>query len=520
MKKENRAKAHYEALRGLSCAELWEREVAAFDRMAGGERVRNVAVVRAVGVVFSAEGEGEERARAREWLRGLLKDPEEKVRRYAINALPKLGGGGAEERELLGLLKRTEGERERAHLGKALGKLGSSATLGAGRLSGDDLRRVAANVARAENPGRVVMDRELVGCEGMRVHFRCRAGLEDIVADEVREGMARGVRVAHCGKGLVVGEVTGRVALRQLFTMRCFASVGMVLGEVASGAGEAENLAGVIAGERAREVFRSWTEGPARYRLEFVARGHQRSLVREVASRVYRIDPLLLNDSRSALWQVDVHPGPRGNVVELQPRLRPDPRFSYRAGDVPAASHPPLAACMVRLAGRQREERVWDPFCGSGLELAERILAGGVSRVLGTDSSAEAVEIARRNLMGLQRNRVQTDLRCGDFWDWRRMLGASKAGFTLVLTNPPLGRRVPVPNLRGLIEELFEAAEELLVAEGRLVFVNPVGVRPRGARLRLEFRRKVDLGGFHCHLEKWVKISPVFTRRIGGSSRA
>ena len=76
---------------------------------------------------------------------------------------------------------------------------------------------------------------------------------------------------------------------------------------------------------------------------------------------------------------------------------------------------------------------------------------------------------------------------------------------SLVITNPPLGRRVPIPNLRELIADLFSAAADVLEPGGRLVFVNPLPVRPAGRALQQEFRRKVDLGGFNCHLEMYRK---------------
>ena len=79
------------------------------------------------------------------------------------------------------------------------------------------------------------------------------------------------------------------------------------------------------------------------------------------------------------------------------PKLAPDPRFSYRQKDVPAASHPPLAASLARLGGCKNEDIVWDPFCGSGLELIERGLLGGSPVIFGSDLSAEAIEITKKN---------------------------------------------------------------------------------------------------------------------------
>src|SRR5205085_6866374 len=111
-------------------------------------------------------------------------------------------------------------------------------------------------------------------------------------------------------------------------------------------------------------------------------------------------------------------PAAHGDSVELRPRLSPDPRHAHRLADVPAASHPPLAACMARLAGRQENESVWDPFCGSGLELIERALLGGVRRVFGSDRSAEAVAITGRNFAAAQPGTVAARFTCCDFRDF------------------------------------------------------------------------------------------------------
>ena len=56
-----------------------------------------------------------------------------------------------------------------------------------------------------------------------------------------------------------------------------------------------------------------------------------------------------------------------------------------------------------------------------------------------------------------------------------------------------------------MVRTLFEYAGRLLRPGGRLVFVNPVELRPEGGELKLEFRQKVDVGFAHLHLEKWVK---------------
>jgi len=167
-------------LRKLSGEELWEREVAAFDAADARGRMERVAVVRAVGVVYAESGSPEEKERARQWLRGLLHDPQEKVRRYAMNALPKLGATDAWETELLALLEKGGSERERKALGQTLEKIGGTRTLeAAGRLGAPrrTLQKVMGNVARAEAASSVRMESEVRG-RGVRVLLRCRTGLE------------------------------------------------------------------------------------------------------------------------------------------------------------------------------------------------------------------------------------------------------------------------------------------------------------------------------------------------------
>jgi len=66
------------------------------------------------------------------WLLALVKDPEEKIRRYAMAALPKLGSGEAEEKQRLTLANQAVSARETQFLAKTLECIGGSETLNAG----------------------------------------------------------------------------------------------------------------------------------------------------------------------------------------------------------------------------------------------------------------------------------------------------------------------------------------------------------------------------------------------------
>jgi 23S rRNA G2445 N2-methylase RlmL len=500
---KNTAQVLYQELRQLSKQRLWDEEVARFNVASTPERQKRAAVIRAVGVVFAEAGTPEEKGKVREWLGGLLRDPDEKVRRYAMTAIPKIGAGTKEEGELLAVLRTTPGEREKKFLARTLGKIGGREALNEGLLE-DAEQKVKASIARQENPSAVKMQSVLTDFQGVQIHLRGRRGLERFVGAEVAAGGR--FTVADVQSGRVMMAPRGPFSLADIYAMRCFGTVGFVLGRV-EGVNEADStkaLAAVITAPLSRHLLEVFTEGAIRYRLNFVSKGHQRAAVARLADEVYALCPEILNDGRKVTWTIDLFPQARGWLVELRPNLTPDPRFSYRQQDVPAASHPPLAASLARLAGRMEHEVIWDPFCGSGLELIECALQGGVEGVWGTDLSEEAVAIAQNNFAAALAKSIIGKFKRGDF----REIGAAKffgeKRVTLIITNPPMGMRVPVANLGQLIDDLFRVATQVLKPGGRLVLVNPCSKATPPRSLKLQFQHMVDMGGFECRMEKYV----------------
>ncbi len=410
----------------------------------------------------------------------------------------------------------TTAGREKKFLALALEKIGGMATLETMTAANHGFlpqteQKVKASVARGQSPSAIRMAGILSDFDGLRLHLRGRRGLEAMVRDEAEESISRHgkFRVAGVRDGLVALTPVAPFALADIYALRCFGAVGFVPGAVRSSnqAESIEALASVITSSLSRRVLQTFTEGGIRYRLNFIARGHQRGAVRLLASRVYALCPEILNDARNVTWTLDIYPVGRGHSVELRPNLTPDPRFYYRRRDVPAASHPPLAACMARLAGRVQNEIVWDPFCGSGLELIERALLGGVRAIHGTDLSAEAIAIARANFAAAQVKPVQANFACCDFRAYAVGGRLGPNSVTLIISNPPLGMRVPVANLRGLIEDLFNVAATVLQPGGRLVFANPVFMEKPPRSFQLLSRQAVDFGGFDCRLEKYLKLA-------------
>jgi len=513
-------KALYKQLRKRSCQELWA-EAAIFDAATPDERQKKVSLIRAVGVVFSELGTVEEKEKARVWVRALLRDPEEKVRRYAMAALPKLGpGSAADEAELLSLLQRTTSGREQKFLGRSLDKIGGKTTLATiGSQENSFLQttqKIKASLAREEGGSSVRLDVVPAKFKDLLIHLRGRSGLEKFVRDELLESqaLAQKFTIQEVESGLVALRPLKPFTLGDLYTLRCMGSVAFVLGQVPGGSGPetVESMASLITCPIARAIMTSLTQGSARYRLDFIGKGHQRSLVRSVAVRAYELSREVLNDSHSAPWAVNVYTVGRKCSLELAPKLT-EPRFLYRVEDVPAASHPPLAACMARLAGSGNGEIIWDPFCGSGLELIEKSLLGGVRTAIGTDRSAEAVRACEKNFSAAGLGAVEPRFICDDFRNYSRIEFLKPGSVDLIITNPPMGKRVPVGDLRRLIQDLFRAAAEVLRPGGRLVFANPVWAENPHPSLRLQFRQVVDFGGFDCRLEKYVKAIPALATK-------
>lgn len=508
------AKDLYRHLRTLTCDQLWQVEVPRFDRADARQRMDRVGVIRAVSVVFAESGTPAQQAAARAWLRQLLKDPAEKVRRYALNALPKLGAGADDEAEMLTLLRAQPAERERKFLGQALAKIGGAATLdtlptaSAGPLRQAE-QKIKARLAREADGGRVNLTGVLTDFAGLRIHLRGRNGLEEIVAGEAEDALRAGgqFRLGTIRPGQVELLPVAPFSLADIFRLRCFGTVGFALGSVTGtgGADVTEQLARLIASPRTLQLLRTFSAGAIRYRLAIADRGHQRGAVRQLAERAYELCPEILNDPTEAPWTIEVHATDHGAHAELVPELKPDPRLHYRQGDVPAASHPPLAACLAWLGGQGKNEVVWDPFCGSGLELVERAMLGGVRRLIGSDLSPEALEVSRRNFAAANLPKVPVQFLEGDFRDVARGPELGPNSTSLILTNPPMGMRIQLPNLRGLLHDLLKVAAYALQPHGRIVFPNPVKRLTVPPGLELEYGRPVDMGGFDCQLELYRK---------------
>jgi hypothetical protein len=454
-----------------------------------GARARLVAVV---GLLARA-GDGAARAA----LIAHATDAAPRVRKAAAVALGKLGGDDARRALLVRWDAGDALPDERRALAEALGKVGGDDALARLRAldAGDDaelIRRrdravlMADRTAQRDVASMIAADVEPPA--PVTVELGCRAGLGPLLIDELA---AAGIAAQPAGDRGATLELAA--PLSSLFAARLWATLAIPISLAADG-DLATAITRTIASPRLLGLLRAWTRGPIRWRLGF-AHGHKRAIVWRVARDATAAAPDLINDPTATTWDLLVDDEQR--TLAIVPRRLDDPRFAYRVADIPAASHPTVAAALAWLADPRPTDRVWDPFCGSGLELVERARRGPARSLLGTDIDPAALDAARRNLdaAGVRAELAQADARTHN-----------PGPVDLVITNPPLGSRVQLDAAALLVAALPNLARAL-APRGRLVWITPSARRttPAAEQLGLVRTRSlaVDLGGVRGHLERW-----------------
>jgi predicted RNA methylase len=451
-----------------------------------GAAVRaRVHLLRAVGRLPSSEDAVRCLARG-------LDDEEPRVRRAAARALGKARGSEAKlaEASLLATwkrLKETMAPPEQRAMAEALGKLGAKDALALVEgiaTESDELRRVVARSklriergALREEGGRIVP--EARSPKPVPIVYRVRRGLEPVLQDELgkKKSTSGNEWVKTTLDGSLLDALVPRTALSFAFPL------------------PSGPIAEVLAGKEALSIFETWTEGPVRYRLSFRGGGHRRGEVFRIAEQVSAKAPRLVNDPTASLWEVVIGDEETPSI-ELVPRGLEDSRFAYRTRDVPAASHPTIAAALARVAGIRKEDVVWDPFMGSGTELIEchRL---GAKALFGTDLDARALDAARANLA---KANVTATL------SQKNALNYTPPGVTLIVTNPPMGLRVSrTKDLAETLEHFVAHAAAILPPGGRVVWLSPFASRTKVVSIAngftIELGREVDMGGFSATLE-------------------
>jgi len=445
-----------------------------------------------------------------------LEDDDAKTQRNAIIALGKLD----DPRSGAQLLKLAAVETRLPHLRSltdALGKVGGAEGLAwlrsldergdaeLARLRGRALLIAERSLRREEASGSGQVDLEAQATTPSVVELRCRAGLEELLLEELNElGIVD--RPEIVAQGVIRGRFRGR--LGELYRPRLALEVSFPQ-PWPTGVRGGDEVGALVAclGEPAlRERLRRWTEGTLTYRLDLNG-GHRRSEVWRIAERLALAAPELVNDPTASVWEVRTLRVGRELGISLVPRAVDDRRFSYRCGDVPAASHPTIAAALARLlaeGGSGAEAAVWDPFVGSGLELCERGLMGPYGRLWGSDVDPGALRVAKANLESAGLDRIE--LVEGDACEL-----TIPGGVSSIISNPPLGRRVHRGEAQSLLCEALPNLARNLRVGGCLVWITPEPRRTEAvaqrAGLHLERWQRIDLGGFAATAERWRRVS-------------
>lgn len=472
----------------------------ACERLAGADPRTRARLLGIIGRVVQAH----ERPELRAALLQALEDSDERVRRVASLALGKLGVPELAERLIASWAKASLAERR--SIAEALGKSGSEAALNllrAERTQDAELKRIIERAclmlerdsARAQ-PSSIALDQGLGAPHSLVVH--CRAGLSSVLAEEARSFGAAAPTVVGADRV----RLTHRGTFGELLRLRTALSFGL---EIPLPGARDEALAArvvrALEHPDAERAVRAWTTGRARFRIAFAEGGHQRDKVWRIAAAVAEHVSWFQNDPQQSTWEVTIDTQ-RGRL-ELCPRRFDDPRFAYRAEDVRAASHPTLAAALARVARVRADDIVWDPFVGSGLELIERGLLGPYRELHGSDLEGAALSAARANA---ERAHVELRLVQADARSHR------VRGVTLIISNPPMGRRVARDGKLGPLLDAFLAnAAASLAPAGRLVWLSPFPdqTAATAARLGLKVSRyePVDLGGFSAELQRFDRPS-------------
>ncbi|MFO0762882.1 MAG: methyltransferase [Byssovorax sp.] len=408
----------------------------------------------------------------------LGREGETPARRAMIEALGKVGGARAIP---------------------VLGRVAEQAGAGA---PAEKARLIATRTAARTEPSKV--DPGRAPPAPLRVALRCRAGLEELMASELPKSFQP--RLLRDALGGTRVEATLDGPIEGLFRSRLMLSFGFVLPPIRMK--NEDDLPGAIArsltSKEALGLLRGLTEGPIRYRLGWASGGKRRAAIWKAAAEVAAIEPALINDPTESPWEATVAEADGMVRVELSPKLD-DPRFAYRVGDVPAASHPTIAAALCRVAGARAGDVVWDPFVGSGLELCERALGGPYRLLIGSDRDPEALRVAAKNLASAKVPEDKIRLLPGDA---TTMVPPARP--SLIITNPPLGRRVSrSAELAPMLDRFIANAAKNLSPGGRLVWIAPFPDQSdkvaRRAGLEAYVGLDVDLGGFSARLQAFRK---------------
>jgi len=134
----------------------------------------------------------------------------------------------------------------------------------------------------------------------------------------------------------------------------------------------------------------------------------------------------------------------------------------YKKADIPGSLKPTVAYGMVYLSKPQEDDIVLDPFCGAGTILTERSLVAPAQKIIGADTSEEALLEAKENTGGRENIELHN-------WD-ALQLPLEDGSVSVIITNPPFGKKIEMAD--DLISKFIKEATRLLRPSGRLILLH------------------------------------------------
>jgi predicted RNA methylase len=383
--------------------------------------------------------------------------------------------GGPEARAALEAIEATDG-REREALRKALDRT---------------------------ETGRAVARWRAEGARALPLLLEAPPGLEEIARQEAAE---QGLPLVVAGPGVL--RAPGRTLPAELIpALRCVHGLLIPAGEVAAPREDSpraltDAVLALLAVEGPLAQWREWAEsddGTLHYRLALEGLDVRRDRLRILLGAAReRLAPLGMVDSPSHYDIELLVRAERSRLrLDVRPSFTPDDRFAYRVKDVGAAISPVVAACLARLARTGPAATVFDPTCGSGTLLIERLMLDPEAKAIGGDVSRTAVMAARANVRtaGLEsRLRISAgDAAAPESWP----------ECDEVIANLPFGLRTRrgEMDLRSLYAAVLTHTATRLSPHGRAVLFTANGrafdaaLTPHRRTLRVEANLKVHSGG-------------------------
>lgn len=273
------------------------------------------------------------------------------------------------------------------------------------------------------------------------LHLHTCTGMEQILQDEIKEKF--GISAKKIENGILEMHYD---RMQDLYALRTFTEIIIPAIEIKiSDRAEIANMIidAIFQQQLLAKIlqYHQNIQDSIRYRLEIrgnaIKHSERKQFIEEICKRFREYSSTFVNSPNN--YDIEIRIIIESYQVQIMWKTFAitDNRFDYREKDVPASINPVIAAGIARLLKpiSSPENRIWDPFCGSGTLLVERGLLTDYHELIGTDISQKAIAAAEVNIKLAKIKNIK--LLCCDMRDIIK-----KEKFDEIITNMPFGLRV------------------------------------------------------------------------------